>query len=186
MGNFNQQLPRRNPEKLGNERKAALGTRLLVAIASIMIVGLLMRGGLQNMWLNNVGGWQDTEFDAAASRFQSYVMLAHVEWIRLGEPRQVSLEVSGDSFVEVPMGRSGWPVAKPGQEITELSNAEQQNEFCLQVWKTLGAAESLQKTLQAEYAVEGARGFCYFYYDGVLRFRYQPSNGQIYHEPKPA
>lgn len=182
----NQSLPHKKPGLPLQLRRSSLGTRLFVVIASLLIVGVLMRMLAQHVWLNNIGGWQDSEFDAAASRFQSHVMLAHVEWIRLGEPAQVSLNVRGDELVTVPMGSNGWPVITGTEQRSSAAAADLLGaEFCYGIWVILAEPGNLRRKLTAEYETAGPRSFCYFYYDGVLRFRYQPSNGQIYHEPKP-
>ncbi|EGN74902.1 hypothetical protein A28LD_1919 [Idiomarina sp. A28L] len=155
-----------------------LGVALAISIASLIVVAVLMRSASLQMWSDHTGGWRDAEFDAAASRFQTHVMLAHVEWIRQSQPADVVLEVRGDTYTIVPMGKNGWPVGENGETTG--------NELCRSVWELLAEPGDMRKDLRTEWAVEGNRGFCKFYYDNILRFRYQPSNGQIYHEPKPA
>lgn len=149
----------------------------MIGLASMVIVAVLMRNASVQMWSDDSGGWRDAEFDAAASRFQTHVMLAHVEWIRQSSPDHVVLEVRGDTYTTVPMGQNGWPIGQQGEESGDG--------LCRSVWELLAEPGDMRKSLRVEWSSEGNRNFCMFYYDDVLRFRYQPSNGQIYHEPKP-
>ncbi|RUO23465.1 hypothetical protein CWE08_02125 [Aliidiomarina iranensis] len=169
-------LPLKTTSTAAASTSSTLGIALIISLASMVVVGVLMRGALMNMFSEDTAGWRETEFDAAASRFQTHVMLAHVEWIRLSEPSQVALEVRGDTFTQVPMGANGWPVGRNG----EVSG----NGMCQDIWELLAEPGTMRGSMRTEWAEQGNRAFCEFYYDGTLRFRYQPSNGQIYHELK--
>ncbi|RUO37601.1 hypothetical protein CWE13_06510 [Aliidiomarina shirensis] len=170
-------LPVKAASAAASSSSSTLGIALIISLVSMVVVGVLMRGASVNMFSEDTAGWRDTEFDAAASRFQTHVMLAHVEWIRLSEPRQVALEVRGDTFTEIPMGENGWPIGRNGERTG--------NAMCQDIWELLAEPGDMRRAMNTAWAQHRNQWFCEFYYDGSLRFRYQPSNGQIYHEPKP-
>ena len=179
------ELQRKRVSTAAVRNQASVVIRLVVVLLSFTVVLILMTQLAKHLWLNQTGGWQDSEFDAATSRFQAHIMLAHVEWIRLNKPNTVSLEVRGNKFLTVPMAANGWP----GIQFRVPSTADE----CLALWVLLAEPGNMRRPLSVEHRSSmlhsepsGARqstekNFCYFYYNGEARFRYQPSNGQIYH-----
>ena len=173
-------LPQRRLGQGSNEKKKSRGRRLMIILWSLIIIGILARELVDRAWLNQDGGWRDTEFTASVSRFQSNVMLAHVEWIRLSGPSQVALDNSAGQVISVPMNRQGWP------DLSQLTAVS--DNACEAIWQLLAEPGRLQEQLSAVVVAAPNRGpiqECDFYYGEHLRFRYNASNGQIYHELKP-
>lgn len=175
-----QKLPQRRLGQGSNEKKKTRGRRLIIILWSLIIIGVLARELVDRAWLNQDGGWRDTEFTASVSRFQSNVMLAHVEWIRLSGPIQVVLDNSAGESIAVPMNRQGWP------DLGQLSAFG--DNVCEVIWQLLAEPGRLQEQLSAVAMASPNRAQiqeCWFYYGEHLRFRYNAINGQIYHELKP-
>ncbi|MCH8501223.1 MAG: hypothetical protein LAT77_04825 [Aliidiomarina sp.] len=170
-------LPHRRLGQKVDDTKTNQGRRLIILLLSLMIIGLLTRVFLQHLWLPERGGWKDAEFNAAVHRFQSHVMLAHVEWIRHGEPRYVQLESSDGTSLQIKMNAAGWP------EVARVSDDPQNP--CELVWLQLAELGQLRQQLSAEVILaedEGRVAECWFYYGSELRFRYRVGNGQVQHE----
>lgn len=172
-----QGLPHRKLGRKLDDTKTSQGRRLVIVLLSLVIIGLLVRILLQHLWLPQHGGWKDAEFNAAVYRFQSHVMLAHVEWIRLGEPGYISLASRDGSSLQVKMNAAGWPDVVRSSDDTLNP--------CEFVWLQLAEPGQLRQKLSAEVIYSADQGQvteCWFYYDSELRFRYRVANGQVYHE----
>lgn len=117
-------------------------------------------------------GWRSAELQTAVTRFSENLMRARVEWMRQGEPATVLLTLtdrdntSHNVQVPVNMSRTGWP--QPTQQGVN---------GCTELWRTLAAAEQLQRELSAEY--ESKQGKCRFFYAGTEVFHLYPARGQV-------
>lgn len=171
-----QGLPHRKLGRTLDDTKTSQGRRLVIVLLSLVIIGLLVRILLQHLWLSQHGGWKDAEFNAAVYRFQSHVMLAHVEWIRLGEPGYISLASRDGSSIQVQMNAAGWPAV-----AVSLDDSLNPCEF---IWSQLAEPGQLRQQLSAKaIQVDDQEQIteCWFYYGSELRFRYHVGNGQVHH-----
>lgn len=167
-------MPRmsRKPKQLADNRSFSM--RLITLAVTVLVVAYLMRGLVRLGFLSDNGGWQDSEFDAAASRFQSHVVLARTEWLRTGRAApEVTLTLADDRAITVPMNAHGWPAIQPESE-----------RGCLEIWQRLAEAGELRRRLTAELLEDNGQVFCRFTYHGETRFDYAARSGQVRHHPR--
>ncbi|MCC5855987.1 MAG: hypothetical protein JJU10_10000 [Idiomarina sp.] len=165
-------------EPRGLARLLGLVLTLLVAIWLISrFIGAVFLGG---------SGWQEAEFETVMSRFQYHVALTHAEWLRQGQPQQVTLTRAelneyGDVVIDtdglddslvVTMSRWGWP---------SLESADAAG--CMRLWTQLGSARRVDQDIVIRSVMDSEQGgsamVCEFLFAGEVRFRYHPKSGRF-------
>lgn len=176
-----QQDPQRRMEKIARQRRdksiydrnMRIGMILVTVLISMTLVGLFTRQASVEMNPDTVIGWREVEFDSAANRFQTRIMLARLEWIRLQGPASVRFEFDSGAPITIPMQGNGWP-ASPDGSVTGVS-------FCRGLWDMLASAESMRESVQVEWQARDSQLYCRYSYGGVVRFDYYPQTGHIVH-----
>jgi len=149
---------------------------ILIGILITMIVVTFMMRQLTTMSVpsdENAGGWRDAEFDSAASRFQSHVVLVRTETFRARGVERVSLETSTGEQTRVWVNRSGWPEA--------TQQGTNSNDDCMTLWQQLAEPGEIRRTMEARLIEQGGDRLCRYSYAGKPKFDYRMATGQVVH-----
>ncbi|WP_194756220.1 hypothetical protein [Aliidiomarina indica] len=168
-----ERIARRRRDKKIYDRNMRVGMILVTVLISMTLVGLFTRQASVEMNPDTIVGWREVEFDSAANRFQTRIMLARLEWLRLQGPEQIRFEFESGAPITIPMQANGWP-ASPDGSTRGVS-------FCRGIWDMLASADSMRDPLRIEWHATNNQLYCRYSYGGMVRFDYYPETGHIVH-----